>query len=201
MTELTQNDPFIIFDEWFEEAHQSEINDPNAMALATVGGDGAPSLRMVLLKAHDRDGFVFYTNLESHKGNQLAANQNVALLFHWKSLRRQIRIEGSVAPVSETEADSYYASRPYLSQIGAWASQQSRPLTSREQLESEITDFKTKYEEGQVPRPPHWSGFRVTPNQFEFWQDGAFRIHDRWQFNPNHDQSESSNWSKIRLYP
>lgn len=171
--------PFFLFGEWLAEAEAHEPNDPNAMALATVDADGRPSVRMVLLKGHDERGFVFYTNLESRKGLALAANPTAALLFHWKSLRRQIRIEGAVEPVSAAEADAYFASRPRDSRIGAWASDQSRPMKSRAHFLKRVAEFGARYAIGDVPRPPHWSGFRLVPDRFEFWQDQAFRLHER----------------------
>ena len=191
-------DPFDLFGEWLQEAEKTEPNDPNAMALATVDERGAPSLRMVLLKGHGPDGFVFYTNLESRKGQELLQNPHVALLFHWKSLRRQIRIEGMVCAVSEEEADEYFASRPRMSQIGAWASQQSRPLSSLAKLEAEAAACTARFGVSKIPRPPHWSGFRVTPERFEFWRDGKFRLHDRthYQLSP-----EKKMWVTQKLYP
>jgi pyridoxamine 5'-phosphate oxidase len=189
-------DPLTIFAAWLAEAEAAELNDPNAMALATVGSDGMPSCRMVLLKGYDADGFVFYTNCESRKGRQLLSTPKAALLFHWKSLRRQVRIEGEVAPVSDAEADAYFASRPKRSQIGAWASQQSRPLEGRFELEKRVAMFGAKYAVGRVPRPPYWSGFRLTPRLIEFWQDGAFRLHDRLVYTRSQE-----GWSTERLYP
>ena len=192
------DDPFALFDGWLAEATRTEPNDPNAMALATVDTAGRPSLRMVLLKGADAQGFVFYTNLESRKGRELAGNGNVALLFHWKSLRRQVRVEGPAAPVDAAEADAYFASRPRASRIGAWASDQSRPLESRFALEQRVARMTARFGAGAVPRPPHWSGFRVTPLRMEFWRDGAFRMHDRVQF----DRGEAgSPWNRERLYP
>src|SRR5689334_3809174 len=164
-------DPFQLFDEWFAEARSSELNDAEAMALATANALGQPSVRMVLLKGHGRDGFVFYTNEQSAKGDQLAADPQAALLFHWKSLRRQVRIEGVVERVSGAEADAYFASRARDSQLGAWASDQSRPLDCRATLEHRFEEVKRRYEGHDVPRPPHWGGFRVVPEKFEFWTD------------------------------
>jgi len=189
-------DPLSLFESWFEDAREKEINDPNGVALASVGADGMPSLRMVLLKGYDAEGFVFYTNFESRKGQQLLAHAQAALLFHWKSLRRQVRIEGEAAPVSAEEADAYFASRPRQSQIGAWASEQSRPLESRFALEKRVAAFAAKYAVGSVPRPPHWSGFRVSARRIEFWQDGAFRLHDRLVYH-----CQDAGWSTERLYP
>ena len=191
-------DPLTVFAAWLAEAEASEINDPNAMALSTVAADGMPSCRMVLLKGYDENGFVFYTNCESRKGRQLLATPTAALLFHWKSLRRQVRIEGKVTPVSDAEADAYFASRPKQSQIGAWASQQSRPLEGRFELEKRVAKFAAKYAVVQVPRPPYWSGFRLTPRLIEFWQDGAFRLHDRLVYSR---ESTGADWSTERLYP
>lgn len=193
-------DPLDIFAAWLAEAEVAEPNDPTAMALATVGEDGMPSCRMVLLKGYDQRGFVFYTNYESRKGRQLLATPKAALLFHWKSLRRQVRIEGAVAPVEAEEADAYFASRPRQSQIGAWASQQSRPLESRFELEKRVALFAAKHAIGQVPRPPYWSGFRLTPRLIEFWQDGAFRLHDRLVYSRD-TASQEGGWTTERLYP
>lgn len=202
IAETTLEDPLSLFAAWFEEAEQQEPNDHNAMALATVGDDGMPSLRMVLLKGFDAEGFVFYTNLESRKGEQLRAHPKAALLFHWKSLRRQIRIEGPVTPVSDAEADAYFASRPRQSQIGAWASDQSRPLEGRFELEKRVARCAAKYAIGQVPRPPHWSGFRVSTQRIEFWQDGAFRLHDRLVYHREEGgEANQVAWRTERLFP
>ena len=189
-------DPFAVFETWFEEAKAKEPRDPNAMTVASVDADGMPSARMVLLKDFDPKGFVFYTNYESRKGAQLQANPKAALLFHWKSLNRQVRIEGPVEPVSAAEADDYFATRPRQSQIGAWASDQSRPLESKHALEKRIAKYAAKHAIGTVPRPPHWSGFRVVPQRIEFWQEGAFRLHDRVVY---HRQGDG--WRTERLYP
>jgi len=196
IAESTPDDPFSLFAAWFKEAEEAEPNDPNAMALATVGEDGVPCLRMVLLKGYDAEGFVFYTTLESRKGRQLQDHPKAALRFHWKSLRRQIRIEGPVSPVSEAEADAYYASRPRDSQIGAWASRQSRPLESRFELEKRVAQFAAKHAVGKVPRPPYWSGFRVAPERIEFWHEGVFRLHDRLIF-----IREGDGWRTERQFP
>lgn len=193
-----ENDPFALFDAWYKEAESAEINDPNAVALATTDRDGMPSARMVLLKGADARGFVFYTNLESRKGRELAATPKAALLFHWKSLRRQVRVQGAVSAVSDAEADAYFASRPRASRIGAWASAQSRPLESRFALERKVAEYTAKFNIGDVPRPPFWSGFRVTPARIEFWRDGAFRLHDRFVFER---PSQDAPWSIARLYP
>lgn len=191
-------DPMTLFDAWFAEAKQEEINDANAMALATVAEDGMPSQRMVLLKGADGGGFTFYTNYESRKGRQLLATPKAALLFHWKSLRRQVRVEGPVEQVSAEEADAYFGSRPRQSQIGAWASEQSRPLESRYALERRVAKFAAKHAVGEVPRPPHWSGFRVLPTLIEFWKDGAFRLHDRVVYSR---ETPAEAWRTQRLYP
>ena len=190
------SDPFQLFDEWFAEARASEINDPEAMALATVGGDGQPSVRMVLLKGHGPDGFSFYTNEQSSKGEQLSANPRAALLFHWKTLRRQVRIEGGIERVADADADAYFASRARDSQIGAWASDQSRPLDCRETFEKRFNQVKLQFEGQDVPRPPHWRGYRVIPERFEFWSDRPHRLHERRLFT----QAEGS-WSEGLLYP
>jgi pyridoxamine 5'-phosphate oxidase len=189
-------EPFELFDEWFKAATEKEPSDPNAVALATVDGDGMPSLRMVLLKGVDGHGFVFYTNCESRKGRQLLASPKAALCFYWKSQRRQVRIEGPVEQVTPEEADAYFATRARTSQIGAWASQQSRPLTSRFELEKRIAQFTAKFGIGAVPRPPHWSGFRVLPERIEFWEERPFRLHDRLVYHRDGD-----GWRTERLYP
>ena len=190
------SDPYDLFDVWFAEAKASEPADPNAMALATTTPDGFPSVRIVLLKGLDRRGFVFYTNVESRKGLELQANPQAALCFHWKSLKRQVRIEGPVTPATEAEADAYFAGRPRDSRIGAWASDQSRPLDRRATFEQRIHEFDAKYPGETVPRPPFWSGFRLTPAKIEFWQDRPYRLHDRLVFTP-----EGSGWAIERLYP
>jgi len=199
--EPATDDPFAKFGEWLAEAEGTEPNDPNAMALATTTPDGFPSVRMVLLKGHDERGFVFYTNLESRKGGELAANGNVALLFHWKSLRRQIRIEGPATPVSADEADEYYNSRPRGSRIGAWASEQSRPMAGRFELEKRVAEYTAKFNVGDIPRPEFWSGFRVVPRRIEFWQDRQFRLHDRNVYHRIGDLESSTSWETERLFP
>ena len=197
-------DPFALFETWMADATTNEPNDPNAMALATVDGDGLPNVRMVLLKGLDAAGrgpdrgFVFYTNWESAKGQELQAHKKAALCFHWKSLRRQIRVRGLVAGVSAAEADAYYASRARGSRLGAWASAQSRPLESRFALEKAVALVTARYPLGEIPRPPHWSGFRVTPLEIEFWHDRPFRLHDRSVFRRQH---ASEAWIRCRLYP
>jgi len=189
-------DPFALFDAWYTEARTTEINDSNAMALATCDARGRLGLRMVLLKGHGPDGFVFYTNQQSRKAADLAANPQAALLFHWKSLRRQIRIEGPVSPVSEAEADAYFATRSRDSRLGAWASDQSRPLDARATFEARFADMQARFEGGDVPRPPHWSGYRVTPSAIEFWQDREHRLHERRLFT-----REGDGWTEGLLYP
>ena len=188
--------PFTLFDEWFAEAEQSEPNDPNAMALATVDAGGRPSSRMVLLKGHGPDGFVFYTNRQSRKAGEIAVDSHVALLFHWKSLRRQIRIEGAVTFVTDIESDAYFASRSRDSQLGAWASDQSRPLPDRATFEARFEAMRARFEGGDVPRPPHWGGYRVTPVAIEFWQDRAHRLHERRVFT-----RMDGGWREGMLYP
>ncbi len=190
--------PFELFGEWLSEASESEINDPTAMALATVDADGLPNVRMVLLKGFDERGFVFYTNFESAKGEELLGAHKAALCFHWKSLRRQIRIRGPVEQVSADEADEYYQSRPRGSRIGAWASKQSRPLESRFALEKEVARYTAKFAIGEIPRPDHWSGMRLNPTSIEFWHDRPFRLHDRVSFTRT---TEGGDWTKTRLYP
>jgi pyridoxamine 5'-phosphate oxidase len=192
-------DPLALFAEWYAEAEKTEPNDPSAMALATVGPDGTPSLRMVLLKGFDaQQGFVFYTNNDSRKGLHLTAHPKAALLFHWKSLRRQVRLEGPVSQTTAAEADAYFDTRPRGSQIGAWASDQSRPLESRFALEKRVAEFGARHLVGKVPRPPHWSGFRLQPLLIEFWQDQPFRLHDRLEYSR---ASASAPWSTRTLYP
>lgn len=189
-------EPFRVFDAWFAEAKAKEPIDPEAMTLATVGADGMPSARMVLLKSADLRGFVFYTNYESRKGEQLLAHSQAALCFHWKSLRRSVRVEGVAEKTSPDEADAYFASRPRSSQIGAWASDQSRPLEGRFALEARVARFTAKFAIGPVPRPPHWSGFRISPSRIEFWEDRPFRLHDRLVYT-----RDGEGWATTKLYP
>jgi pyridoxamine 5'-phosphate oxidase len=191
-------DPFALFTTWLREAEKTEPNDPNGMALATADPDGMPDVRMVLLKGVDPDGFVFFTNTESQKGGQLAANPKAALLFHWKSLRRQVRVRGEVTPVTPQEADAYFRTRPRDSQIGAWASDQSRPMGGRFALEKRIAEYGLKFGLGEVPRPPHWSGYRISPLRMEFWRDRPFRLHDRLVFER---ESAQAPWRTERLFP
>lgn len=197
------NEPFALFANWLRDAEGGEPNDPNAMALASVDADGLPNVRMVLLKGVDgadatQRGFVFYTNLESAKGRELLAAHKAALCFHWKSLRRQVRVRGLVSSVDDAEADAYFATRARGSRLGAWASAQSRPLESRFALEKAVAVVTAKYPIGAIPRPPHWSGFRVTPLEIEFWHDRPFRLHDRLVFRRT---DPSAAWQKLHLYP
>ena len=194
------DDPHMLFEAWLAEARLSEPNDPIAMALATADAAGRPSVRMVLLKGHDHRGFTFYTNLDSRKGEELAANAQAALLFHWKSLRRQVRVEGAAEPVSAAEADAYFATRARESQLGAWASDQSRPLDRRETFERRYRETAERFEGGAVPRPPRWAGWRVVPERIEFWSDRAFRLHERRLFIRAGDGG-SAGWSEGLLYP
>jgi pyridoxamine 5'-phosphate oxidase len=196
MNDLHARNPFDVFQEWLTEATASEPNDPTAMCLATVDAEGNPSARMVLLKGIDPRGFAFYTNFESRKGHELIASPKAAICFHWKSLRRQVRIEGPIEPVPADEADEYFATRARVSQIGAWASDQSRPLDSRATLEARVEQVKARFEGQPVSRPPNWSGFRLVPKAIEFWKDGAFRLHDRIRFSRS-----GLEWTTERLYP
>jgi len=192
------DEPLRLFAAWFEEARKAEPADPDAMALATVDPDGLPNVRMVLLKGFDERGFVFYSNEESRKGGELARNPKAGLAFHWKSLKRQVRLRGTVSAVSDAEADAYFASRPRSSQIGAWASRQSRPLESRLAFEKAIALHAAKYAIGSVPRPPFWVGYRVTPTVMEFWHDRPYRLHDRVEFRRS---DAGAPWTKARLFP
>jgi pyridoxamine 5'-phosphate oxidase len=192
------DEPFQLFGQWLADAEASEPNDANAMALATADADGLPDVRMVLLKGFDAQGFVFFTNTGSAKGQELSGNMKAALVFHWKSLRRQVRARGPVTVVSDKEADEYFASRPRGSRIGAWASQQSQPLESRFALEKAVARFTAKYGIGEIPRPAHWTGFRIRPVQIEFWHDRPFRLHDRLVFRR---AVPDGVWSKARLFP
>jgi pyridoxamine 5'-phosphate oxidase len=189
-------DPIALFDAWYAEARETEINDSNAVALATADAEGRPSVRMVLLKGHGPDGFVIYTNRESRKAGNLAVNRYAALLFHWKSLRRQVRVEGPVSLVSDAESDAYFASRGRDSQLGAWASDQSRPLDSRETFEQRFAEMQARFEGGDVPRPPHWGGYRIAPDRIELWQDREHRLHERRLF-----VREDGGWSEGLLFP
>lgn len=190
------DDPNTLFDVWLNEARASEPNDPEAMALATADADGLPSVRMVLLKGHDERGFVFYTNLDSRKGGELAANPNASLLFHWKSLRRQVRVEGPVEAVSDAEADAYFASRGRDSRLGAWASDQSRALPDRDTFEARFDEMRERFDGEDVPRPPRWSGFRIIPREIEFWCDRAHRLHERRLFT-----RDGQGWTESLLFP
>jgi pyridoxamine 5'-phosphate oxidase len=189
-------DPYAAFETWFAEARRLELNDPNAMTLATATPSGRPSARIVLLKGVDREGFVFYSNTQSRKGEELAANGFAALLFHWKTLARQVRVEGTVESVSPKEADAYFDTRPRISQLGAWASDQSRPLSGRDVLQERLAATESRFDGTDIPRPPHWSGYRVRPDRFEFWQDMPFRLHDRTIYT-----AEAGSWQLTKLFP
>lgn len=193
-----ESEPFALFAKWLKDAEASEINDPNAVALATVDADGLPNVRMVLLKDFDQRGFTFYTNFESQKGQEILGQKKAAMCFHWKSLRRQVRLRGAVEVVSDEEADAYYATRARGSRIGAWASQQSRPLEGRFALEKAVAEYTARYAVGEIPRPPHWSGFRIKPVSIEFWHDRKFRLHDRVEFRR---EDTDGPWNKVRMYP
>ena len=192
-----RDEPFRLFAEWLADATGSEPNDPNAVALATVDEDGLPNVRMVLLKGFDTAGFVFYTNFESAKGREILGQRKAAMCFHWKSLRRQVRLRGPVEIVDDAEADAYFASRPRGSRIGAWASKQSRPLEGRFALERAVAEYTARHAIGEIPRPPYWSGFRIVPRTIEFWHDRPFRLHDRMVFS----RSDDGGWDKTRLFP
>ena len=194
--DVLATDPFALFGAWFEEAKKHEINDPDAIALSSVAPNGMPSVRMVLLKQWSEEGFTFFTNYDGRKGEELLATGKAAFVMHWKSLRRQVRVVGSVAPIDAAASDAYFASRPRGSQIGAWASIQSRPLESRDDLAARVAEIEKTYPD-IVPRPPHWGGFMIRPEEMEFWADGAFRLHDRFQFSPD----DSGKWVPQRLYP
>ncbi len=194
---LPENDPFRLLNDWLVDAKRTETADYNAMTLATVDADGQPDARIVLLKSHDEQGLVFYTNYESRKGEELGANPRACLNFHWKSLQRQIRILGRVEKVTPAEADAYFASRPRISKLGAWASDQSRPLADRSLLEARLAEAEARFPGNDVPRPPHWSGYRVIPNRFEFWREMPYRLHDRLIFT----RTESGGWETGRLFP
>lgn len=199
--ELDARDPFALFGEWMEDARRHEPNDPDAMCIASVDDQGRPSARMVLMKGWDRHGFVFYTNLESRKGQELLANPNIAMCMHWKSLAKQVRIEGPVHQVADDEADEYFRSRHRSSRIGAWASAQSRPLEGRFELERKVAEYTAKFHIGPIPRPPHWSGFRCVPHRIEFWRDGLFRLHDRLVFIRAGGSDTDPQFRTERLYP
>jgi pyridoxamine 5'-phosphate oxidase len=196
-TEQPETDPFAWFQHWMAEAESSEPSDPNAMTVVTVGEGGRPSARTILLKGVDPRGFVFYTNTQSRKGDELRGNQLISLLFYWKSLGRQIRVEGKAEAVTQAEADAYYASRPRISRLGAWASDQSRPLSERAELERRLAHFEATYPGEDIPRPPHWSGYRVLPERFEFWQNMPFRLHDRTIF----ERAPDGGWTRGKLFP
>lgn len=193
-----ETEPFSLFGSWLQDAGKSEVNDPNAVAVATVDENGLPNVRMVLLKGYDARGFVFYTNFESQKGEEILGQKKAAMVFHWKSLRRQVRLRGDVEIVTDQEADEYYASRPRGSRIGAWASKQSRPLEGRFALEKSVAEYTARYAIGDIPRPAYWSGFRIRPISIEFWHDRPFRLHDRVEFRR---ETPEGPWNKVRMYP
>lgn len=193
-----ENEPFALFGSWLKDAEASEPNDPNAVAVATVDEHGLPNVRMVLLKGYDNRGFVFFTNFESQKGREILGQKKAAMCFHWKSLRRQVRLRGEVEVVSDAEAEEYFRSRPVGSRIGAWASKQSRPLESRFALEKAVAEYTARYAIGDIPRPPYWSGFRIKPLSIEFWHDRKFRLHDRIEFRRDTPEGD---WHKVRMYP
>jgi pyridoxamine 5'-phosphate oxidase len=197
MTDTPETDPFAWFERWMAEAGANEPTEPEAMTVVSVAPDGQPSARTVLLKGADRRGFVFYTNTHSRKGDELNANPRTSLLFFWKSLGRQIRIEGRAERVTNAEADAYYASRPRISRLGAWASDQSRPLSGRGELENRLRELEDKYPGEDIPRPPHWHGYRVVPEKFEFWQSMPYRLHDRTVF----ERTPGGAWSSGKLFP
>lgn len=196
MTIPVSDSPVTLFAEWLKAAEATEVNDANAVCLATVDAEGMPSARMVLLKQADEDGFVFYTNVESRKGAELLVNPRAALCFHWKSVRRQVRVQGRTVPVTDDEADAYFATRNRQSQIGAWASSQSRPLEGRFELERRVAEVAARYGLSRIPRPPHWSGFRLTPDRIEFWENRPFRLHERLLY-----ERRETGWKTSRLFP
>ncbi|WP_298918829.1 pyridoxamine 5'-phosphate oxidase [uncultured Algimonas sp.] len=198
---IAADDPIALFDAWLAAARETEPNDPNAMSVATVGADGQPDVRILLLKGLSPDGFAFYSNSESAKGRQLAEVPRAALCFHWKSLRRQVRVRGKVAPVGAEGSDAYFANRARGSRLSAWASDQSRPVEDRDELLAEMDATEARFDGEDVPRPPHWIGYRVVPDAIEFWQDGAFRLHDRILFTRTDRTSGNTGWGKTRLYP
>ena len=201
MSWLDADEPIVLFEMWLSKAGQTESSDPHAMSLATVDADGRPDVRIVLLKGLDEDGFVFYTNGQSAKGEQLAGAGQAALCFHWKTQKRQVRVRGAVEPVSAAQSDAYFNQRARGSQIGAWASQQSRPVASREEMVDAVERFEAKFKDKDVTRPAHWHGWRVIPQEIEFWQDGAFRLHDRIVFKAKADSQHPRQWTKTRLFP
>ena len=194
---MNEDDPFIVFKEWMSEAEKNEINDPNAVALATVNESSQPDVRMVLLKEYNKNGFIFFTNLNSKKGTDLKKTPKASMCFHWKSLLRQVRISGDISLISDDEADKYFYSRPYLSKIGAWSSSQSKPMETRDALLNKIDEYKNKFiDQNNVPRPDHWSGFLLSPNKIEFWKDVEGRLHQRLEYS-----KVSNSWERQILYP